>query len=78
MPCREGQSFIKLAQNNALFCSRKTYINPKPNKKPKRLLLEFTPQKTEPEEYVMTIEKGGRNDFTEEYRALTQDFYLYF
>lgn len=41
-------------------------------------MLEFTPQKTEPEEYVMTIEKGGRNDFKEEYRALTQDFYLYF
>jgi len=78
LPYREGHSFIDLAGRNGLYCSRKTYVKPNPNKNPKRLLLEFSFQQIKPEEKHLTIEKGERHNFTREYRSLTRDFYLNF
>lgn len=78
LPYREGCSFIRLAENNGLYCIRKTYVKPNPNKNPKRLLLEFSYHPGEPAENHLVIEKSGRHDFTKEYRMLTGDFYLYF
>lgn len=78
LPYREGHSFIELAGESGLYCTRKTYVKPTPGKNPKRLLLEFGRHQREPGKNHLTIEKGGRHDFTVEYKTLTADFYLYF
>ena len=78
LPYREAHSFINLAEDNQLFCIRKTYVKTKPEKQPKRILLEFSYHSQKPTEDHLIIEKGGRHYFTKEYRALTSDFYLYF
>ena len=78
LPCRESYSFIDLAGQNGLYCNRKTYVKPRPYKKPKRMLLEFSFQQAEPREAYLIIEKDDRHHFTNEYRTLTRDFYLKF
>ncbi len=78
MPYSEGHSFIKLAGESGLYCTKKTYVKPTPGKRPKRLLLEFGRYQRDLIENQLTIEKGGRHNFTEEYKALTTAFYLYF
>lgn len=65
------------AARSGLFLVRREDVKTKESTTPKRSLLEFgfTPQPTQRTTLTIHIEGG---DFSEEYRTLTQDFYLKF
>jgi tRNA1Val (adenine37-N6)-methyltransferase len=75
LPLRESLLFINQAENNGLYCQRRTFVKPRPEKKPVRVLLEFGFFREKIAESTLTIEKNGRHNFTKEYIELTRDFY---
>jgi tRNA1Val (adenine37-N6)-methyltransferase len=78
MPYVEGTLFIAEAQEFGLYCSNILKIRPLPTSEIRRLILTFSRERKKASEKFLTIESGGRHEFTEEYKALTKDFYLKF
>jgi tRNA1Val (adenine37-N6)-methyltransferase len=78
MPYDEGNIFIAEAQEHGFYCNSILKIRPMPSSEIRRLILGFTRKRTKPAERFLTIEKGKRHEFTEEYINLTKDFYLKF
>lgn len=65
------------AARTGLFLTRRTDVKSKTNGKPLRSLLEYRRTPTATLRSDITIHSEG-GDFSEEYRALTRDFYLKF
>ncbi len=78
MPYAEGNIFIVEAAGFGFFCNSILKIRPLPDSEIRRLILTFSRQKTVPSEKFLTIEKGKRHEFTEDYINLTKEFYLKF
>ena len=78
MPYVEGTVFIAEAQRYNLYCSSIIKIKPLPSSQIRRLILSFTRQRVKVMEKFLTIERGSRHEFTEEYINLTKEFYLKF
>jgi len=78
MPWEEGNIFIAEAPEYGFYCSSILKIKPTITSQVRRLILGFTRKKSKPAERFLTIEKGKRHDYTEEYIKLTRDFYLRF
>ncbi|MFC2096527.1 tRNA1(Val) (adenine(37)-N6)-methyltransferase [Bacteroidota bacterium] len=78
LPYLEGNMFILKASEMGLYCIRQTNVLPKPNREPKRLLLEFRKEKMPLVEQELIIELNKRHEYSEAYRNLTKDFYLAF
>ena len=78
LPFSEGIKFQEKATAFDLFCIRKTYVKPLPDKDPKRLLMEFSFKKEPLTEDYLVIENNKRHHYTQEYKELTKQFYLYF
>ena len=78
LPVVEGLNFIQLAENNQLFCVRKTTVYGIRHKSPKRLLLEFSTNKIPLFEDELCIRESGSDEFSEAYKVLTSEFYLNF
>ncbi|MBN2863273.1 MAG: methyltransferase [Bacteroidales bacterium] len=78
MPYAEGTVFIAEAREYGLYCNNIVKITPLPASEIRRLILTFSGKKLITKENLLTIEKGNRHDFTEEYKNLTKDFYLRF
>ena len=78
MPYVEGNIFIAEAQNADLYCNKILKIKPLPDAEIRRLILKFSRNRIKISERYLTIEKGKRHEFTEEYINLTKDFYLKF
>ena len=78
LPYVEGNIFIAEAVNYGFFCNSILKIRPLPDSEIRRLILTFSRKKTLPTEKFLTIEKGKRHEFTEEYINLTKEFYLKF
>ncbi|MCP4520438.1 MAG: methyltransferase [Cytophagales bacterium] len=76
LPYQEGLSFIEKAKTHQLFCTRKTAVRSKHDKPLERLLLQFENKFINLEENELVIQYEQRNDYTEDYIALTQDFYI--
>lgn len=75
IPTDGRELFLTVATRYGLQLSRQTLIHTKPDAEPKRVLLSF---KFSSDEYVtddLTIELS-RHVYSEEYIALTKDFYL--
>jgi tRNA1Val (adenine37-N6)-methyltransferase len=77
-PCREADIFQQYAKQHGLFCAKKLFIRPVPGKGYERTLMEFRRLATDCEENEITIEKGPRHHYTDEFKKLTEAFYLYF
>jgi tRNA1Val (adenine37-N6)-methyltransferase len=75
LPFENFESANFLATENNLFLCRKTAVMSIPNQPPKRVLLEYSLHKTDLLENELYIEKS-RKVYSEEYLALTKDFYL--
>ncbi len=75
LPHTEGLEFIELAKLEGIFCSRQWSFRPRKERPVERLLLEFQFQPKEEEEAEI-IHYGVNGEWTEEYKALTKDFYL--
>ncbi|MCX6261571.1 MAG: methyltransferase [Bacteroidia bacterium] len=78
MPYDEGNVFIAEAQEHGFYCNSILKIRPMPSSEIRRLILGFTRKRTKPTENFLTIEKGKRHEFTDEYIRLMKDFYLKF
>jgi tRNA1Val (adenine37-N6)-methyltransferase len=75
LPFTEGEHFIDLAEGSGFYISRKTAFRSRQDKPVERLLIEFSqqPVEVETEELVLYVRN---EEWTEEYRGLTRDFYL--
>jgi len=78
MPYAEGNLLIAEASQFGLYCSDILKIKPLPTSEIRRLILTFSRERIKASERFLTIERGPRHDFTEEYINLTKDFYLKF
>jgi len=78
LPYAEGNIFIAEAQEYGFYCNKILKIKPTPESEIRRLILGFSRKKKKPAEEFLTIEKGKRHDFTDEYIAIVKDFYLKF
>lgn len=77
-PCKEAEIFRKLAQKSGLVCRRRMFLKPIPQKEPVRTLMEFGFEQIVCADEELTIEKGQRHHYTDEFKSLTGEFYLYF
>ncbi len=78
LPYEEGLIFMSLARKMGFYASDILNIRPKPDSEIKRLILRFSREEKHFSERFLTIDNGKRHDFTDEYIALTKDFYLKF
>lgn len=78
MPYVEGNLFIAEAHEFGFYCNNILKIRPLPYSEIRRLILTFSRERKKVSEKFLTIESGGRHEFTEEYKNLTKDFYLKF
>lgn len=78
LPAAEAGEMTGIAVGKGFFVSRRTEVWSTPKSGPKRLLLEFSRHEAIPELSSLVIEDAGPGSFSEDYRALTRDFYLYF
>lgn len=76
-PYIEGNIFIAEAVNYGLYCNKKLYIQSKPDKPIIRILIEFSFTKKKLVENTLFIH-SPEGDYTEDYKALTRDYYLAF
>ncbi len=78
----ETEKMIAVAASRGFIARRRTEVHSTRKSGPKRTLLEFSRRKNEkepaPETASLTIEGAETGTFSEEYRTLTRDFYLYF
>jgi tRNA1Val (adenine37-N6)-methyltransferase len=81
LPPREGEQFRALAQAKGLHLTRLTRVKTTPEKTEKRWLMQFafTP-KPQMSDSTLIIEEDNLNaqHYTQEYRELTKEYYLYF
>ncbi|MDR1729502.1 MAG: methyltransferase [Prevotellaceae bacterium] len=75
LPVAEGLEFILQAETAGLYCSKKTKVIPRTGAPEKRLLLEFSRSKEVCRENSLLIEMA-RHCYSEEFRRLTEDYYL--
>ncbi len=78
LPVNEAEQFIKIAFEAQFYLNRKCLVKPNPTKAAKRVLMEFSFNKSTLLEEELTIETEKRHIYTEEYITLTKDFYLKF
>ncbi|MDP4223587.1 MAG: methyltransferase [Bacteroidota bacterium] len=78
LPWAEGNVFIAEAIEYGFYCNSILKIKPVPSAEIRRMALGFSRIRTGVTERFLTIEKGPRHDFTEDYINLTKDFYLRF
>ncbi len=76
-PMAEGAMFISKAIEFGLHCRRTLLLHSKPNSRPKRILCEFQQSAGELTENALTI-YDSKGEYSSQYKALTQDFYLNF
>lgn len=78
LPLIEGLRFKELAESYQLFCVRKCEVRSRPSKPVERLLMEFSLKKGSMVEESLTIqEEKGEDNWTEGYKRICQDFFLF-
>lgn len=78
LPVTEGVLLEKLALERSLHCVRKCLVQTKPGVPPKRVMMEFGRKSVPLRSDLLIMETERQQEFTQEYRRLTRDFYLKF
>jgi tRNA1Val (adenine37-N6)-methyltransferase len=76
LPVAESNHFIKTAESKGLYNSRRWSFRTRPGKPVERWLLEFSRIKITLDEGEILHYQSG-NEWSEVYKTLTRDFYLY-
>lgn len=76
LPVQEGNNLIQQAESISLFCIEKWLIHTKETSPPKRMIVTFALMPEPCVEKNLTIHRQGQ--YSSEFKALTQDFYLNF
>lgn len=77
LPLIEGLRFKELAATYHLYCTKVTEVLPKADRPVERLLMQFEWVEKACTTDQLVIQKEARNEWTDEYVAMTKDFYLY-
>jgi tRNA1Val (adenine37-N6)-methyltransferase len=78
LPVVEGNKFIRAAHIKGLHLHNLTEVSSREGKLPMRLLLRFSKKiSSELKKDAIHIMKANSNDYTRDFIALTQDFYLF-
>jgi tRNA1Val (adenine37-N6)-methyltransferase len=75
LPYQEGLSFIALANQNQLYCTRQWSFRTRKEKPIERWLLEFAFKASPVEKGEVVLYDSGE-EWSEDYKSLTRDFYL--
>ncbi len=80
-PTELAHNFVLKAKDYQLSCDRQLLVQPMPNREVKRVLLQLRNQEIDSSKILLTnsqlmIIEESKHKYTEEYIALTQDFYL--
>ncbi len=78
LPVKESQVFIEMSEKQKLFLTKCTRVITRPDKPEKRLLMKFELDQKKTEEDFIIIEQDERHCYSDEYKELTKDYYLYF
>ncbi|MBN2893644.1 MAG: methyltransferase [Bacteroidales bacterium] len=76
LPFVNHEYFVHLCEQRQLFCNKKTSLKHTPNSSIKRILMKFSFEPSFVQQDVISIKVN--NLFSEEYKKLTKDFYLFF
>jgi tRNA1Val (adenine37-N6)-methyltransferase len=77
LPHLEGLRFREMASNYGLYCTAQVEVLPKAGKPVERLLLQFEASLRETSRRTLVLCNSDKpNDWTAEYRSLTEEFYL--
>lgn len=74
-PFEHKKELLNIAKQCNLYTQRITNVYPMPHSKPKRILIEYSKKETVVEENDLVIEIE-RHKYSNEFRALVQDFYI--
>jgi tRNA1Val (adenine37-N6)-methyltransferase len=75
-PVEQGEKTIALAKEQGMYCTRIVNIKPTPDKKTKRLFLEFEFSDIPAIREELIVEQNGRHQYSKAYKKLTKKFYL--
>lgn len=78
MPVGESLTFVDTAGKYGLHCGKITAVFPNPGKPPKRYLTEFSFSNDSVVRDELVLELDRRHKYSDEFKKLTGDFYLYF
>lgn len=79
LPTNEARKFREMAETRGLFLSKLLRVRTRLGKETeKRHLMQFEFKQSEFSESTLVIEADSNRNYTEEYRALTRDYYLNF
>lgn len=77
LPLTEGMLFLKRAESFGFFCRRILRVKSNPTGAVRRVLMTLGRGPTAtPEDSTLVIESGARHGYSDEYIALTKEFYL--
>ena len=76
LPFDNGKVLISEAEKINLLCTKKLFVKPKATIEIKRLLLKFDKISKPIEEETLIIENELRHHYTDEFKELTQEYYL--
>jgi tRNA1Val (adenine37-N6)-methyltransferase len=76
LPAHEGATFLSLTRNFSLHCIRQWMFRSRQHKPVERLLFEFSGQPNPLEARELCLYEDNGDQWTEEYVAITRDFYL--
>lgn len=74
LPAETEKTLVRTAASFGLYLSRIVRIRTVERKPFKRIIAEFSRERTMPQECSLTLQKEGKR--TQEYASLTEDFYL--
>ncbi len=75
LPYSGYRNFEHLCSKNLLFCNKKIYVRHTEKKEIKRILMRYSNKITNVAEEILTLKENG--NFTEQYKLLTKEFYLF-
>ena len=78
LPYDQKEKVHFLSRKYELFIIRQCLVSPKPNKKPHRLLMEFSLNNVDTQNENLFIEENVRHQYSEDYKKLTREFYTIF
>ena len=79
LPKLEAEKFRQLAEKKGLILSKLLRVKSRSDKEiDKRHIMQFEFKPSEFSEATIAIELGERHQYTDEYKALTKDYYIHF
>ena len=78
LPYDQKEKVHYLSRKYELFIIRQCLVSPKPEKKPHRILMEFSLNNIETQNENLIIEENGRHQYSKDYKKLTREFYTIF